>query len=112
MLTLVSSQLATHGITHRITCHVHNRTFEDFTSPVIPCKEMTILGYENEMKQVFLNLINNAKEAILECRVRGLMGPGVKGMIAIDFELPGSGSCDQGDGQRRGHPCRNTGSYL
>jgi signal transduction histidine kinase len=89
VLTLVSSQLATHGISHRITCHVHNQIFEDFTSPVIPCKEMTILGYENEMKQVFLNLVNNAKDAILECREHGLMSPGVKGLIAIDFEHPG-----------------------
>ncbi|MCK9419056.1 MAG: HAMP domain-containing histidine kinase [Nitrospirae bacterium] len=89
VLTMVSSQLLTYRISYRITCHVHNRTFEDFTSPIIPCEEMMILGYENEMKQVFLNLVNNAKDAILECREHGLMGPGVKGMIAIDFELPG-----------------------
>jgi len=89
VLTMVSSQLLTHRISYRITCHVHNRTFEDFTSPIIPCEEMMIPGYENEMKQVFLNLVNNAKDAILECREHGLMGPEVKGMIAINFELPG-----------------------
>jgi signal transduction histidine kinase len=89
VLTLVSSQLAAHGISYRITCHVHNQTFEDFTSPVIPCGEMMILGYENEMKQVFLNLINNAKDAILECREHGLMGPGVKGVISVEFKRPG-----------------------
>jgi signal transduction histidine kinase len=89
VLTLVSSQLLSHRISYRITCHVHNRTFEDFTSSIIPCKEMSILGYENEMKQVFLNLVNNAKDAILECREHGLMGPGVPGMIAIDLELAG-----------------------
>lgn len=89
VLAMVSSQLVAHGISSRITCHVHNRTFEDFTSPIIPCKEMTILGYENEMMQVFLNLVNNAKDAIVECRELGLMGPGVKGLIAVDFEHPG-----------------------
>jgi signal transduction histidine kinase len=89
VLAMVSSQLATHVISYRLTCHVHNRTFEDFTSSIVPCKEMTILGYENEMKQVFLNLVNNAKDSILECRERGLMGPGVKGLIAVDFEHPG-----------------------
>ncbi len=89
VLTMVSSQLATHGISYRITCHVHNQTFEDFTSPIIPCGEMTILGYENEMMQVFLNLINNAKDAILECREHGLMGPGVKGLITVEFNSLG-----------------------
>ncbi len=89
VLTMVSSQLASHGISYRITCHVHNRTFEDFNSPVIPCGEMKLLGYENEMKQVFLNLVNNAKDAILGCREHGLMGPGVKGLITVDFEHPG-----------------------
>jgi signal transduction histidine kinase len=89
VLTMVSSQLATHGISYRITCHVHNQTFEDFTSPIIPCGEMMILGYENEMLQVFLNLVNNAKDAIVECREHGLMGPGVKGLITFDLEHPG-----------------------
>jgi signal transduction histidine kinase len=89
VLTMVSSQLATHGISYRITCHVHNQTFEDFTSPIIPCGKMMILGYENEMLQVFLNLVNNAKDAILECREHGLMGPGVKGLITFDLEHPG-----------------------
>ncbi len=89
VLTLVSSQLAGKDISYRIVCHVHNKTFENFTAPVIPCGAMTILGYENEMKQVFLNLINNAKDAILNCRERGLMGPGVKGLITVAFEHPG-----------------------
>ena len=89
VLAMVSSQLTTLGISYRITCHVHNRTFEDFTSPVVPCGEMAILGFENEMKQVFLNLVNNAKDAILDCREHGLMGPGVKGLITFDFEHPG-----------------------
>jgi signal transduction histidine kinase len=89
VLTMVSSQLATHGISYRITCHIHNQTFEDFTSPVIPCGEMMMLGYENEMMQVFLNLINNAKDAILECREHGLMGPGVKGLITLEFNSLG-----------------------
>ncbi len=89
VLTMVSSQLATHGISYRITCHVHNRTFEDFSSPAIPCGAMMMLGYENEMMQVFLNLINNAKDAILECREHGLMGPGVKGLITVEFNSLG-----------------------
>ncbi len=89
VLTLVSSQLAAHGITYRITCHVHNRTFQDFSSPAIPCGAMMMLGYENEMMQVFLNLINNAKDAILECREHGLMGPGVKGLITVEFNSMG-----------------------
>jgi len=89
VLTLISSQLAAHGISYRVTCHVHSQTFTDFTSPVIPCGEMMLLGYENEMKQVFLNLVNNAKDAIVERREHGLMGPGVKGLIAIEFEHHG-----------------------
>ncbi|OGW21809.1 MAG: hypothetical protein A2Z82_09330 [Nitrospirae bacterium GWA2_46_11] len=87
-LSLLAAQLKSNDISYRLTCHEHNKTFEDFTE-IIPCKEFLIEGYENELRQVFLNIINNAKDAILDGRERGLMPAGEKGRIALDFEREG-----------------------
>jgi len=88
VLSMLSSQLKASNITYRLTCHVHNKTFEDFTEIPI-CEEMHINSYPNEIKQVFLNIINNAKDAILDARERGFLAAGKKGLMAFDFEREG-----------------------
>lgn len=88
VLSMFSAQLKTNDISYRLKCHEHNKTFEDFTE-VQMCGEFTIEGYENEIRQVFLNLIGNAKDAIVESRLNGKMPADTKGHIAFDFERAG-----------------------
>ncbi len=47
---------------------------------------MVISCYENELKQVVLNIINNAKDAILNQRQKGLLKKEEKGLITLDFK--------------------------
>jgi signal transduction histidine kinase len=86
---MLSSQLLKSGISFRLTCHTHRRTYLDFSSPIASCGQMQLLGYENELKQVILNLVNNAKDAILERREREPAGGGERGLISLDFERAG-----------------------
>jgi len=89
VLTMLFPQLAAHRISCCICCKVHGLTFTDFSAPIRSCGEMQLLGYENEMKQVYLNLVTNAKDAILESRER----PGVtqedQGRIVLEFARTG-----------------------
>ncbi|MEO5360925.1 MAG: ATP-binding protein [Nitrospirota bacterium] len=43
-------------------------------------------GYPNEFKQVILNIINNAKDAIVSCRKKGLLDKDIQGKITITLE--------------------------
>lgn len=70
VLRMVAPQLKALHIECSLTCLVHDKTFTDFADPVTSCGEMTVTGYENESKQVFLNLLTNARDAILERRNR------------------------------------------
>lgn len=89
VLKMLSPQLTDHRISCRITCTVHGRTFTDFSTPIRSCGEMQLLGYENEMKQVYLNLVANAKDAILERRGQASAQPGAQGRIALEFAQEG-----------------------
>jgi PAS domain S-box-containing protein len=91
VLRMLSSQLLKLRISFRLTCHTHQRTYVDFSSPIVSCGEMQLVGYENELKQVILNLVNNAKDAILDRRGRA-GGPGgaeERGLISLGFERAG-----------------------
>jgi PAS domain S-box-containing protein len=88
ILSMLSAQLKSNNISYRLTCHEHNKTVEDFRE-IIPCDAFNIAGYPNEMKQVFMNIVNNAKDAILQRREEGLMPAGKKGLILFDFEKEG-----------------------
>jgi len=65
VLSLFAAQLAAHGITYRLTCHTHGLVFDDQAN-ITECKEKTVVGFRNEFEHVIMNLINNAREAILE----------------------------------------------
>lgn len=82
VIAMLSAQLKASNIFYRLTCHEHNRCFEDF-SEVHSCEAFSITSYQNELKQVFLNIICNAKDAIAEAKAKGKLHE--QGLIAIDF---------------------------
>jgi signal transduction histidine kinase len=84
VFSLLSAQMKSNYISYSLTCHIHNKTFNNFTE-IIGCGECEITSYKNEFKQVILNLVTNAKDAILDRRKKGLMKGGDAGNINIDF---------------------------
>lgn len=78
---------------HNITCSVSNPSAE----------EITINGYPNEFKQVILNIINNAKDAINERRMKNEGFKNSDGVIDIKISKNAAGlieivACDNGGG--------------
>jgi len=86
VIAIMAGQCQSHNICCSITCLVHGKTIKP-GDPIEPCDEMWINGFENEMKQVFLNLIDNAKDAILERR--RVSGAQQKGIIRVEFDRDG-----------------------
>ncbi len=82
VLELFSAQLRSNDIGCRITCQVHGITFKD-PADIVQCEETMVLGFRNEFEHVILNLVNNARESILENRGRG-HGPD-QGVLSFDF---------------------------
>ena len=82
VLSLVSAQLVGDSIVYRLTCHTHGKTFEN-EAEIVCCTEKTIKGFKNEFEHVILNLVNNARDAILEKRAHG--GGAEKGLLSLDF---------------------------
>jgi len=82
VLSLFSAQLAANHIDIRLTCRTHGRTF-DMISEIVPCPEKSVSGYRNEFEHVMLNLINNAREAILERYERD--SAFARGQLNLDF---------------------------
>ncbi len=84
VLALVSAQLAADHIGYRLTCHTHHVSYENENDIVI-CAEKAVEGYKNEFEHVVLNLVNNAREAILERRRRGGLAAAQRGYLRFDF---------------------------
>lgn len=84
IFSLLSSQMKNNFISYALTCHVHNKTFRDFRE-VETCGDFDMESFKNEFKHVILNLVINAKDAILERRRKGEMDNAEKGMISADF---------------------------
>ncbi|KWT91951.1 hybrid sensor histidine kinase/response regulator [Candidatus Magnetominusculus xianensis] len=86
VLTILSSEMRNLKIElkHSCKCSTYEIDLEE-------CKKLTgcdfgylyITGYPNEIKQVLLNIIINAKDAILEAKSKGLIKAGENGFIAI-----------------------------
>jgi signal transduction histidine kinase len=68
-----------------MTCRTHGRSFAK-VEDIVPCGEKTITGFRNEFEHVIMNLINNAREAIIERRERGDMPEQESGRIAFEFQ--------------------------
>ncbi len=88
VLSMLSAQLRTNNISYRITCCENKKVFENFKnlSEISLCGAFMIEAYPNEVKQVFLNLIDNAKDAILERREREGGSGNYEGLINIELE--------------------------
>jgi len=98
VLTLFSAQLAANDIGYTLTCRTHGKIFEN-EADIIPCPAKTVRGYRNEFEHVILNLINNAREGILERREQGRPG---RGELVFEFTAENGkvtiGMSDNGSG--------------
>lgn len=82
VLSLLSAQLKANDIEFRLTCHTHGKTFTE-VADIVPCAEKTAWGFRNEFEHAVLNIINNARDAIVERRAHDpAAGPG---LFTIDF---------------------------
>jgi signal transduction histidine kinase len=81
VLTLFAAQLAANDITCRLTCHTHDKTYTNL-SDIEVCPDKLVRGFRNEFEHVMLNLINNARDAILQARSSGAAG---QAGISFDF---------------------------
>lgn len=84
VLSLLSAELSSDMIAWRLTCHTHGKTFYN-QKDIIECSEKTIEGYQNEFEHVVLNLINNARDAILAYRRFGNGEKSEQGLLSFDF---------------------------
>jgi PAS domain S-box-containing protein len=84
VLFLFSAQLAANDITFTFNCHTHGTRFES-VDDIIPCPEKALKGFRNEFEHVILNLVNNAKDAILDRREKVLPGTVLRGSLSFDF---------------------------
>ena len=75
-IRLLEPQFTSSGIEVKITCH--------------DCEEQLIHGFPNEFKQVVLNLLGNARDAILESRTADHQTE--TGLLGIDIRLLGKDS--------------------
>lgn len=87
VLALLSSQLQAKNICWRLVCHTHNKTY-GLGDEIEFCHEMTVNGFQNEMKQVFLNLITNAADAIISQKQADDSAQEA-GVIQLDFSREG-----------------------
>ena len=84
VLSLVSAQLAADNIVFRLTCHTHGKTFEN-EADVVFCAEKAVEGFRNEFEHAILNLVNNARDAIIEKKARGGIVGSERGLLSFDF---------------------------
>lgn len=83
VLALFSAQLKANDIVFRLTCHTHGKTFAE-VGAIVSCHDKQVVGYRNEFEHVVLNLLSNAKDAIL---ARRQDAGGVTGTGLISFEF-------------------------
>ncbi|MEW6221018.1 MAG: PAS domain S-box protein [Thermodesulfobacteriota bacterium] len=84
VVSLFSAQLAAHGIRCAFVCHTHGVCF-DTVAAIEACPAKTVTGFRNELEHVLLNLVNNAKDAIIAKARRGGFAAGETGRILFEF---------------------------
>ncbi|MBF0328663.1 MAG: PAS domain S-box protein [Nitrospirae bacterium] len=78
VLTLVSAQLKEHNIEVKL----NGKTFMNMRDSSA-CGELMVTTYKNEFEQVLLNIINNAKDAILDRTTKMADDPSFNGVIEV-----------------------------
>ena len=81
---MLSPQLSAKQISYAFTCHTHNKSYED-VAEMICCEAMNGFGYPNEFQHVILNIVNNARDAIISCRNNNPEQLQSAGRISFDF---------------------------
>jgi signal transduction histidine kinase len=95
VLSLFSAQLKSSTIKVDITCDCPDGSFS--SSEGLPdkdkdcCTKIEFTGYPNEFKQVVLNLVSNARDAIVKRRSDGLYGAEDFGRLGIGLLLDDDG---------------------
>ncbi|MBF0321198.1 MAG: hypothetical protein HQL01_15500 [Nitrospirae bacterium] len=82
VITMFTAQLMANFIAYRFGILDGGMLYRG-TAEVDCERDMVVYSYENEFKQVVLNLMTNAKDAIIERRNKGLMEE--EGLIKIEF---------------------------
>lgn len=82
--SIISAQLNNHHIKYKVVCG-------DTSGGDIPCEGLTVIGYPNEFKHVIINIINNAKDAIIERVEHGEL-PNNGGRIIIEVAKSENGT--------------------
>ncbi|MBF0555447.1 MAG: PAS domain-containing protein, partial [Nitrospirae bacterium] len=88
VLTMLKDTFNKNSISYNITCHLHNKTFTSIAE-IEHCDAALITTYKSHLAHVILNIINNAKEAIIQRKRLGLPGVSEEGMIRVDFYKKG-----------------------
>ncbi|MBF0458922.1 MAG: HAMP domain-containing histidine kinase [Nitrospirae bacterium] len=88
VLAMLTEQLKNNSISYSITCHSPNRTGSS-TAAGACCKDAVITTYRSQFAHVLLNIINNAKDAIINKKRSGLPDAKEDGMISLDFYKEG-----------------------
>lgn len=84
VMVMSAAQFRGHAIDWQVICTPHGRAFGPGDQAEI-CDAMTLSGFENELKQVFLNLITNARDGILERRLEQ-ESVDWRGLIRVEFD--------------------------
>ncbi|WP_241654081.1 PAS domain S-box protein [Geovibrio thiophilus] len=89
-IRLVSAQLMASSIDYRIICRCGDDSYfseNSVESPGCLSRKTLVRGYEGEFKQVMLNIIHNARDAIIERRQSE--AEGFQGFIEFDLDACG-----------------------
>lgn len=90
-LLLIHKQLVKSNISINLDCKHGNETKRQLDNKLFECgtcqNKLTVYGYPNEFKQVILNIIANARDAILKKIEKGQFLENEKGEISINLSF-------------------------
>ncbi len=84
VFSLLSAQLVAGNISFRLACRDHGVCFTR-VEDIAPCPDKTVTGFRNEFEHVIMNMVTNAREAIVEARASGKLAEYAPGRIACEF---------------------------
>jgi signal transduction histidine kinase len=84
VLDLFGAQLSARNISFQLACGPHGKAVVNQTA-MMSCEGCTVTGHRNEFEHVVLNLINNARDAIVDRRNANPALAPMEGMISFAF---------------------------